>query len=548
MSVPESTGVGRVTDRVIVRKSWKRTFTVTVRPASRGAGAGAATASAMRTASTRRRVELGVVTGEGLLVADRLRALVGHDRRGRRCRGRAGRGGGRGPRRGRATRRRLVEVGEVGDGPDAEAVEHLLGLRPDAPERPHRQRVEEGELVAGLDDDDAGPGPGPGRRGLRLGRLRRQLGQELVRRHADRAGEPLLVEHRGGGCAAAIAGGSPNSRVAPPTSRNASSRLSGSTSGVTSRKIAITRLRHLGVVGVVAGQEDRVRAQPPGPHRRHRRVHAVGPGLVAGGGDDAPVARARRRPPACPAAPGCRSSSTDTKNASMSTWRMCGGRRRSPTRVTMTRAHVVAVDPVAERAGLVPALVEPLRRAARAPTGGSCRGARRTRRGRRRRRRRRCRRGRRRAARPPRRSPGAPRPAAPAEAGRLGDRPREQAAPLRDPQAGLLLDLAGEAVEERLAVVHLDHAAGRASSRASRCAAGSARGAAPSSERRTAPPTTHSRTGQTTAAWTTSIRPRRGSPPLPPTAGSTSRSACSPRAPARPRTPPPPSAATSPRS
>ena len=42
--------------------------------------------------------------------------------------------------------------------------------------------------------------------------------------------------------AAAIASGGPNSRRAPATSRNASSSDSGSTSGVTSRKIAMTAL------------------------------------------------------------------------------------------------------------------------------------------------------------------------------------------------------------------------------------------------------------------------------------------------------------------
>ena len=39
---------------------------------------------------------------------------------------------------------------------------------------------------------------------------------------------------------AAMAGADPARRLAPPTSRNASSRLSGSTSGVTARKTAMT--------------------------------------------------------------------------------------------------------------------------------------------------------------------------------------------------------------------------------------------------------------------------------------------------------------------
>ena len=48
----------------------------------------------------------------------------------------------------------------------------------------------------------------------------------------------------------------------------------------------------LGVVGVIAGKEHGMRAQPTGPAGGHRRVDAVTPGDVAGSGDDPAVAGA----------------------------------------------------------------------------------------------------------------------------------------------------------------------------------------------------------------------------------------------------------------
>ena len=43
------------------------------------------------------------------------------------------------------------------------------------------------------------------------------------------------------------------------------------------------------VVGMVAGKEDGVGAQPPGDNRRHRRVDAEDSGLVRGSGDHSPL-------------------------------------------------------------------------------------------------------------------------------------------------------------------------------------------------------------------------------------------------------------------
>ena len=307
----------------MVRKSWNRTLIVTVRPASRLARRRAATASAIRTSLDRER-------GRGRCGRRRRSPRGSTDftgarapPAGRRWRGRGGAGAGRARRRARSRaspRSRSARSPTVCT-PRRSSTFWVCGPTPHSART--RQRVEERQLLAGRDDQDAGAEPRSGRRRLRLRRLRRQLGQELgaARRPTEQVSpsSSSTVPADAGGD---LGGRSPSRRVAPPTSRNASSRLERLDQRRDAAEDRHDPPGHLGVVGVVAGQEHGVRAQPPGPHRRHRRVHAVGPGLVARGGDDTPGARRRRRPPACPRSSGCRSSSTDAKNASMSTWRM----------------------------------------------------------------------------------------------------------------------------------------------------------------------------------------------------------------------------------
>ena len=84
------------------------------------------------------------------------------------------------------------------------------------------------------------------------------------------------------------------------TSRYASSSDSGSTSGVTSRKIENTAFDAARYFVKVRPDDDERRAEPDGPRHRHRRVHAERARLVARGGDDAASGRAgRRRRRAC---------------------------------------------------------------------------------------------------------------------------------------------------------------------------------------------------------------------------------------------------------
>ena len=83
----------------------------------------------------------------------------------------------------------------------------------------------------------------------------------------------------------AAATASPNSARAPRTSRNASSRASGSTSGVTPWKMRHDGGRVAAVGGEVGRDGHRLRAQAPGPGHRHGVAAAERPGLVGGRGD-----------------------------------------------------------------------------------------------------------------------------------------------------------------------------------------------------------------------------------------------------------------------
>ena len=248
------------------------------------------TASARRISSRARRVVVVVVLGEGLLVADRLERLVGHDRPvvdavGQRVQvapaGVADRGHEGVERQG----------GQVADGGDAEAVEPLVGLRarrPTAPGRaggggrPARRRRHDHHAPARAGRRRARrrawPPPRPAWPGTSSGPRR----PSRLRPSSSRTAGPDLRRRSRARC--------PSRRRAPPTSRKASSSDSGSTSGVNECEDRHDPAAHLAVALVVAGEEHGVGAEPPGPAGGHGRVDAVGPGLVAGRGHHAPVA------------------------------------------------------------------------------------------------------------------------------------------------------------------------------------------------------------------------------------------------------------------
>ena len=136
---------------------------------------------------------------------------------------------GRGRLADRGTEHADRRRGEVPDRTQAEAAQLLGGAFTDAPQREDRQRMQEVEHPVGGHDRET----------VRLRPGRRELGDELGRRDTDRAGQPLLVPHPVADQLADL--GRPAEQPArPETSRNASSTDSGSTNGVTSRKICMT--------------------------------------------------------------------------------------------------------------------------------------------------------------------------------------------------------------------------------------------------------------------------------------------------------------------
>ena len=134
-------------------------------------------------------------------------------------------------------------------------------------------------------------------------------------------------------------------RLAPAfsvTSRYASSSDSGSTSGVTARKIAKTCRETARYFAKSGPDEHRVRAQPDRARHRHRRADAERARLVARGGDDA----ARFGPPAdrhrlARAATDRRAARPTRRRHPCRRAGSCGASRVESVR--LSRRHVVAV-------------------------------------------------------------------------------------------------------------------------------------------------------------------------------------------------------------
>ena len=158
---------------------------------------------------------------------------------------------------------------DVGDRAQAEPGEGLLGSLPHPPEGADGELVEEPEHL-GLGDDDHPVG---------LGQAGGELGDELRRRHAHRAGDALLV---GDGVADPLR----DPRRAAETTLRAGDveerlvereRFDDVGHGVEGRH---DRLGDLGVAGEVGFDDDRLRTEPAGLAHRHRRGHAEPARLV----------------------------------------------------------------------------------------------------------------------------------------------------------------------------------------------------------------------------------------------------------------------------
>jgi hypothetical protein len=239
---------------------------------------------------------------------------------------RARRPGGR-PREAPSVRsRHRAEGGDVADRRDTKGVQPSPVTGP----TPHRARTgkgmqEELELALGRERPPPRAWVDSVPIGGGLGRLRRQLGHELAPPHPHRAGQVSSSTTRRR-MAAAMVGPSPSSCRDPVTSRNASSSEIPSTSGVILSKMACS-FRLSSTYRWNRPSTNTASGTAPGHGRRHRRVHAEHPRLVRAGGDHPASARAaddHRNP----ARDGLSRTSTEAKNASMSTWRMTRSDRR----------------------------------------------------------------------------------------------------------------------------------------------------------------------------------------------------------------------------
>ena len=118
---------------------------------------------------------------------------------------------------------------EIGDGAQPEPGEGLLGALADAPQRADRERVQElHDAVAGTTSSPSG-----------LARAEASLATNLVEATPTEQVIRCSSATRAR-IGRADGGGLPSRRTEPATSRKASSRHSGSTSGVTGAKTSIT--------------------------------------------------------------------------------------------------------------------------------------------------------------------------------------------------------------------------------------------------------------------------------------------------------------------
>ena len=151
-------------------------------------------------------------------------------------------------------------------------------------------------LLAGQHDEAA-----------RLLGVRGDLGDELVRPDPDRGVEPqALADRRTSPLIRAIGSGRPGEVEVDLVERD---RLGRHPELADERHHLAPSARGSGPCRPAGGP---VRAQAPRVRDRHRRADPERPRLIRGGGDHRPRPAARRRSPACRAAPGRRSSSTAT--------------------------------------------------------------------------------------------------------------------------------------------------------------------------------------------------------------------------------------------
>jgi hypothetical protein len=151
--------------------------------------------------------------------------------------------------------------------------------------------MQESQLPPWLDRDHTDPGNGSAPRCDRLGPLSGQLGEELVDRDPDRAGQLLFVQNP----APDVGGDLLRSPMEPSRSGKVQKSLvqrEGLDQGREIAKNLEDPGADLAVASVIAWEKDRIRAELAGPGRSHRREHSIGTSFLGGRGDNPTAARA----------------------------------------------------------------------------------------------------------------------------------------------------------------------------------------------------------------------------------------------------------------
>ena len=175
------------------------------------------------------------------------------------------------------------QVGQVANGGDAEATQALRGPGTDPPQSPDREGSQETSLAAGFDQVHAVAWLDPAADDPRLGPLGGQLGHQLGGGHPDRARQPFLVED------------AVPELLADLDRRAEQAGGAGHVEEGLVERQGLDQRGHVAEPGhdpaadlliepVIAGQEQGVGAELPGPGRWHGRPDAEDPGLVGGRG------------------------------------------------------------------------------------------------------------------------------------------------------------------------------------------------------------------------------------------------------------------------
>jgi hypothetical protein len=167
-------------------------------------------------------------------------------------------------------------------------VETFEGPGAHTPDQPDRQRTEEGIDPVCRHDAHAGAWLGPLASYPWLGLLAGELRQVLVRGDPDAAPESLLDVHESADLRRLI-GRWTEKRDRTGHIQECLVQRQRFDQGGEPPEDRHDPSADFPVVGMVAGKEDGVGAQPPGDNRRHRRVNTEDSGLVRGSGDHSPL-------------------------------------------------------------------------------------------------------------------------------------------------------------------------------------------------------------------------------------------------------------------